>query len=104
MFLPIVFLGLIAYGQSDENEINKVQHMREHMKYKVLAYPNPSQGNVHIDAPEGAICQLVSSSGSYIGTWEVREKGIDFESLPTGSYIVTINFNQSMESTMFVVL
>ena len=104
LILPLFFLGLIARAQSSENEIIKVSNLREQMAYEVLAYPNPSQGNLHIDAPKGATCKIVSTKGVYVGTWEVEENGLDIADLPTGSYIASIRIGNRMTSKKILVL
>jgi hypothetical protein len=102
--LPLFFLGLISHAQSSENEIIKVSELREHMTYEVLAYPNPSQGNLHIEAPNGSVCTIVSTNGVYVGTWKIEEEGLDITGLPTGSYIATIRKGEKMSSKKILVL
>ena len=102
--LPLFFLGLISNAQTSENEIIKVSQLREHMTYEVLAYPNPSQGNLHIEAPNGSVCTIVSTKGVYVGAWKIEEAGLDITGLPTGSYIATIRKGEKMSSKKILVL
>lgn len=93
----MLFAASVSFSQIEENEIEKLVRLRsecvERSKCIVSVYPNPSQGLVNIDAPYGAVCQIYSSSGTYVGTWTVYENGLSLSDLPTGSYIATVNYN-----------
>lgn len=93
-----------AFAQTSENEILEVEKKRELASYQVLVSPNPSADNVFINAPEGSICKVVSASGTYVGTWEVREHGIDLQDLGMGSYIALITLNGQTIHRRFVII
>lgn len=104
LILLTLFSSTNLQAQIEENEIIKTANLRQKMEYEVLAYPNPSRGNVHISAPSGSLCKIDSSNGTYIGTWEVNHAGLDVEGLPMGSYIITISFNQELTLKRLIVL
>ncbi len=93
-----------AFAQTSENEIIEVEKKRELASYEVLVSPNPSTDKVYINAPEGSICKVVSASGTYVGTWEVREHGIDLQDLGMGSYIALITLNGQTIHRRFVII
>jgi len=105
-----VLLGvtLSAHTQSSDNEIIRVAQSRadcvERSLCKVEVYPNPSTGPVHVDAPKGATCQVFSSSGTYVGTWEVGENGLDLIDLPTGVFIAAVTYNGIKRTSRIVIL
>ena len=106
--LPILLIALNSFGQTSDNEILRVAELRqqcvERSKCVVKAYPNPSQGVVHIEAPNGATCRVISTNGTYVGTWEVGINGLDLTDLPTGNYIATVSYNSINRITRLVIL
>ena len=104
IFLPLLFFSCFSFAQTDDNEIITTSNKRILAEYKILVYPNPSQGNIHLDAPEGAICKIVSSKGTYLGTWEVREEGLELMDLPLGTYIATVKVGELTTIRKFLVL
>jgi len=109
-FLAFALLGATfsSYAQTSHNEILQVAQLRadcvERSLCKVDVYPNPSKGPVHIDAPKGALCQVYSSSGTYVGTWEVAENGLDLVDLPSGVFIAAVNYNNIKRTSRIIVL
>lgn len=104
IFLPLLLLSCFSFAQTDENEIINASNKRSLAEYKILVYPNPSQGYIHLDAPEGAICKIVSSKGTYLGTWEIREAGLELMDLPMGSYVATVKVGELTTIRKFLVL
>lgn len=104
IFLPLLFLSYVSFSQTEENEIVNASQKRAIAEYNILVYPNPSQGYLHLDAPEGAICKIVSTKGTYLGTWEIRGKGLELMDLPLGSYIATIKVGELTTIRKFLVL
>lgn len=102
--LALLLLSAPTFAQTSENEIESIRAKRELAAYEVVVSPNPSVDNVSINAPEGSICKIVSASGTYVGTWEVRENGIDLNDLGTGSYIAVISMNGQSIHRRFVIL
>ena len=100
----LLLLSASSFAQSSENEIEGLSAKRELAAYQVLVSPNPSTDDVYINAPEGSICQIVSASGTYVGTWEVRENGIDLNDLGLGSYIAVITLDGQSIRRRFVIL
>ena len=104
----MLFLGLSSFSQSSDNEILNVAQLRadcvERSKCEVSVYPNPSPGLVKIDAPTGARCMVHSTSGTYVGTWVVYENGLSLSDLPTGSYIITVTYNQISRINRLIIL
>lgn len=109
-FFAFALLGATfsGYAQSSDNEILQVAKLRadcvERSLCTVEVYPNPSTGPVHVDAPKGAICQVFSSNGTYVGTWEVGENGLDLVDLPTGIFIAAVNYNGVKRTSRIVIL
>ncbi|MCR9171234.1 MAG: T9SS type A sorting domain-containing protein [bacterium] len=109
-FLLIALLGasLSSYAQSSDNEILQVAQLRadcvERSLCSVEVYPNPSTGPVHVDAPKGASCMVYSSSGTYVGTWEVGENGLDLVDLPSGIFIAAVTYNGIKHTSRIVIL
>lgn len=95
-------------AQSSTNEILRVAQLRqdcvERSKCEVNVFPNPSTGPVHIDAPRGASCQVYSSAGTYVGTWEVGDSGLDLTDLPSGTFIASVNYNGINRISRIVIL
>lgn len=109
-FFLCALLGasLSGYAQSVDNEIVQIAKLRadcvERSLCNVEVYPNPSRGPVHIKAPSGATCQIFSVSGTYVGTWEVGENGLDLSDLPSGIFIAAITYNSIKRTTRIVIL
>jgi|GEM_PF-2908296 hypothetical protein len=109
LFLCMLFgASLSAYAQSSDNEIKRVAQSRldcvERSQCNVSVYPNPSSGPVHIDAPKGAVCQVYAISGTYVGTWEVGELGLDLVDLPSGSFIAAVKYNGITRTSRIMIL
>ncbi len=102
--VALLLLSAPAFAQTSENEIESIRVKRELASYEVVVSPNPSADDVSINAPEGSICKIVSANGTYVGTWEVRENGIDLNDLGTGSYIAVISMNGQSVHRRFVIL
>lgn len=103
----IIALGLSVACTSlfaQENQITKVDKKRELASYSIIASPNPSTDRVHVNAPEGSICKVVSAQGTYVGTWEVRESGLELTDLGTGTYFVQILLSGETVTRRFVIL
>ena len=100
----LLLLSASTFAQTPENEIEDLSVKRELAAYQVVVSPNPSVDDVSINAPEGSICQIVSANGTYVGTWEVRENGIDLNDLGMGSYIAVITFKGQVIRRRFVIL
>lgn len=100
--------SLSAYAQSSDNEIKRIAQSRtdcvERSLCNVSVYPNPSSGPVHIDAPKGAVCQVYSISGTYVGTWDVGEVGLDLVDLPSGSFIAAVKYNGITRTSRIMIL
>ena len=104
ILFALLLLSTSTFAQSLESEIEEMSVKRELASYEVVVSPNPSADDVYINAPEGSICQIVSGNGTYVGTWEVREKGIDLNDLGMGSYIAVITFKGQAIRRRFVIL
>jgi hypothetical protein len=100
----LVLMASPAFAQEVENEIEEVSLKRELASYEILVSPNPSEDHVFINAPEGSICKIVSAAGTYVGTWEVRENGIDLNDLGMGTYIAMISLKGQTIHRRFVIL
>lgn len=100
--------SLSGFAQSSDNEIKQVAQKRadcvERSLCNVSVYPNPSNGPVHVDAPKGATCQVYSASGTYVGTWDVGEGGLDLIDLPSGSFIAAVQYNGITRTSRIVIL
>lgn len=97
-----------VFSQSVDNEILLVAQKRadciERSQCNVSIYPNPSNGPIHIDAPKGAQCQIYSITGTYVGTWEVGETGLDLIDLPSGSFVAAVSYNGITRSSRIMIL
>jgi hypothetical protein len=100
----LVLMSSPAFAQTSGNEIEDISLKRELASYEVVVSPNPSVDNVSINAPEGSICQIISANGTYVGTWEVRENGIDLNDLGMGTYIAIITLQGQSIRRRFVIL
>ncbi|MCJ8290583.1 MAG: T9SS type A sorting domain-containing protein [Crocinitomicaceae bacterium] len=100
----LLLLSAPTFAQSSGSEIEEVSVKRELASYQVIVSPNPSVDDVYINAPEGSICRIVSASGTYVGTWEVRENGIDLNDLGMGTYIAVITMKGQSIRRRFVIL
>lgn len=97
-------LSVSTFAQTSGNEIEDISTKRELATYEVVVSPNPSADDVYINAPEGSICRIVSATGTYVGTWEVREKGINLNDLGMGTYIAVITMKGQSIRRRFVIL
>lgn len=99
---------LSVSAQSSDNEIKRFAQKREACVERSLCnvsvYPNPASGPVHIDAPKGASCQIYSFTGTYVGTWEVGEMGLDLVDLTTGTFIAAVQYNGITRTSRIVIL
>ncbi|MFK7786865.1 MAG: T9SS type A sorting domain-containing protein [Crocinitomicaceae bacterium] len=102
--LALLLLSGTSFAQSETNEIESITNKRELASYEVVVAPNPSVDDVSINAPEGSICKVVSAAGTYVGTWEVRENGIDINDLGIGTYIAVISLKGQSIRRRFVIL
>ncbi len=100
----LLLLSASTFAQSSGNEIEDIRAKRELASFEVVVSPNPSLDDVYINAPEGSICRIVSANGTYVGTWEVREKGIDLNDLGMGTYLAVITLNGQSIHRRFVIL
>jgi len=108
LFIALFGASLSSYAQSSDNEILQTAQLRadcvERSLCKVEVYPNPSKGPVHIDAPKGASCMVYSTAGTYVGTWEVGEDGLELTDLPTGIFIAAVTYNGVKRTSRIVIL
>ncbi|PWL31451.1 MAG: hypothetical protein DCO96_04430 [Fluviicola sp. XM-24bin1] len=108
LFLALFGAAFSSYAQSSDNEILRVAEVRadcvERSLCKVEVYPNPSKGPVHVDAPKGATCMVYSTAGTYVGTWEVGEGGLDLVDLSTGIFIAAVSYNGIKRTSRIVIL
>lgn len=100
----LLMLSVSTFAQTSGNEIEDISTKRELATYEVVVSPNPSADDVYINAPEGSICRIVSATGTYVGTWEVREKGINLNDLGMGTYIAVITMKGQSIRRRFVIL
>lgn len=76
---------------SESNSILRVSSLRNALEVDVLAYPNPSNGNITVNAPERSVLTLYQDNGVYVGTWNVDHTGkVEMADLPSGMLILTI--------------
>jgi len=105
-----LFCGTVgaATAQNSDNEIKQIAQKRadcvERSLCTVAVYPNPTNGPVHVDAPKGATCQIYSTTGTYVGTWDVGETGLDLVDLPTGTFIAAVQYNGITRTSRIVIL
>jgi hypothetical protein len=102
-----IFLQLVAssIAQSGDNEILMISAKRESCIDRIQPYPNPSSdGAVFIAAPEGAACHVASLDGTFSKSFRSLENGLDMDNLPSGTYVVVIQFGQESIRRKFVVL
>ncbi len=108
LFFALFGVSLSTHAQSSENEILQTAQLRadcvERSLCKVDVYPNPSNGPVHIEAPKGALCMIYSTTGTYVGTWEVGENGLDLVDLSTGIFIAAVTYNGVKRTSRIVIL
>jgi len=105
VFLQLfLVVGISTFAQSEDNEIIRIQKKRELATYEIHVYPNPSSDRVFIHAPEGATCEVYSSTGTYVGTWEIQGEGISLEDLGSGSYIAMVRSEGETVRRKFVIL
>jgi hypothetical protein len=104
----LLFLALIGSisvkAQTSDNEIVNVDKKRMLAEYEIVVSPNPSSGAISINAPFGAQCKVVSSKGTYVGTWGVQDDGFFLDGLSEGTYIVAVTFEGQTITRKFLVL
>lgn len=102
--LQIATLCVLMTNSAFSQEVNEIKQTKKLVEYSVNVYPNPSEGDIHINAPTGAICSVYSQKGTYVGTWETREGGLDLLGMPTGSYILIIKQEEMKTTKRFIIL
>lgn len=102
--LAYVVCAPLAFSQEVNNEIVEVAHQRRLAAYDIHVSTNPYDDVVVVNAPEGAICQVHSISGTYVGTWEVREDGLKLEHLGSGTFIAHIKLGDDTTTRRFIIL
>jgi pSer/pThr/pTyr-binding forkhead associated (FHA) protein len=107
-FFSALMLGFISFSQESNNEILQVAQLRKDCVQRSLCevkvYPNPSNGPVHVDAPNGAECKVFSTSGTYVGTWIVGEQGLDLVDLTSGAYVTMVSYNNITRVNRLLIL
>jgi len=83
----------LALGQKSPNEIERIGEQRKFMDYELMVTPNPASGPVKIQAPKGAICRIVSTKGTYVGTWTLESGELQLEDMPLGTYIIHVDYD-----------
>lgn len=91
-------------AQISDNEIVQVTQKRNLAEYEIAVFPNPSSGAISMNAPEGSTCKVVSTKGTYVGTWEVDDSGFFLDGLSVGTYIVEVDFNGQKVVRRFLVI
>jgi len=91
-------------AQTSDNEILKVTNQRNLAEYEIAVYPNPSSGAISLNAPEGSKCKVMSTKGTYIGTWDVEQNGFFLDGLSIGTYIVEVELNGQKITRRFLVI
>ncbi|MDX2359550.1 MAG: hypothetical protein QNK23_02010 [Crocinitomicaceae bacterium] len=102
VLLALVLLCFSTQAQSIESEI--VPKKRSLAELEIIVTPNPSEGEIYINMPDGATCMLTSSRGTYVGSWRVESGGFHLAGVPTGSYIAIIKHEGDIVTRRFVVL
>lgn len=103
LFLALV-VGFATEAQTYDNEIVNVSNKRALAEIEITVSPNPSKGSINVNAPSGSECKVVSSKGTYIGTWKVEENGFHLDDLAIGSYVVLITLEGQTVTRKFLVL
>ena len=104
ILIALLSMSASTFAQTSGNEIEDISAKRELASYEIVVSPNPSVDHVSINAPESSICQVFNAGGAYVGTWEVRENGIDLNDLETGSYIAVVTLRGQSVRRRFVIL
>jgi hypothetical protein len=102
--LSMLILCFFSKAQTDDNEIKNVAKKRALAECEIVVSPNPSQGTIFVNAPDGSTVILTSSKGTYIGSWEVHSGGFKLEGMSTGTYVAIINDDNSVVTRRFIVL
>lgn len=102
-FLTLGFCWTLN-AQTTENEIKQVTQKRALAEYEINVSPNPSNGAISMNVPEGATCKLISTKGTYIGSWNVEGKLFYLDGLSVGSYIVVVTHNGQSITRRFLVI
>lgn len=104
----LLFLALGCFftlnAQTSDNEIVQVTQKRILAEYEISVFPNPSSGAISMNVPEGSTCKVVSTKGTYVGTWEVDDSGFFLDGLSEGTYIVEVNLNGQKVTRRFLVI
>lgn len=100
----LLTLSSSCIAQNSENEIVEVAKKRQLSAYEIVVAPNPSPDHVVVSAPEGAICVVHSSSGMYVGTWEIRDGGLQLQDLGSGVFVAQITYGGDAITKRFVIL
>ena len=86
--------GALSHAQQESNEIERIGEKRKLMDYELMITPNPATGPVTIEAPKGATCRIVSTKGTYVGTWTLEDGTLQLEDMPLGTYIIHVMYEE----------
>lgn len=91
-------------AQASDNEIIQVTQKRSLAEYEIVVFPNPSSGAISMNVPEGSTCKVLSTKGTYVGTWVVDKNGFFLDGLSEGTYIVEVDLNGQKITRRFLVI
>lgn len=101
----ILFVNSTAlFSQQGTNEIERIVEQRKLMDYELIITPNPASGPVKIQAPDGATCRIVSTKGTYVGTWTLESGELHLEDMPLGTYIIHVDYQDMHLQRRLIVL
>lgn len=100
----ILIASFHVTAQTVENEIVRTEHMRSLSEMNVVVASNPSNASVRISAPVGSKCQIISASGTYVGTWHLELEELVLTDIGTGTFLAIIDNGTFVVTRKFVVL
>ncbi len=104
----LLFLALGCFytlnAQTSDNKIVEVTKKRNLAEYEIVVFPNPSSGAISLNVPKGSTCKVVSTKGTYIGTWDVEQNEFFLDGLSVGTYIVEVELDGQKVTRRFLVI
>jgi hypothetical protein len=97
--------ALSSYAQDNStNRIREVAELRESFLFNTAVYPNPSQGSITIEGPEGSEIDLIDESGRLMMTMKIGvESKLEVTGMSTGVYMLRFRSDEGALTRRLIV-
>jgi|GEM_PF-6093297 len=97
--------ALPMYAQeTNTNRIREVAELRESFLFNTAVYPNPSQGAITIEGPEGSEVDLIDEAGRLMMTLKIGlEAKLEVTGMSTGIYMLRFRSDEGALTRRLIV-